>query len=83
MRPIDNPDRVINKIYDDFFPLTVITFLINTTYEVNRFPIRFHLVRLTNSIKSALLIIDNIYHTIDTLNLTLINIRNSLDSDQF
>lgn len=83
MRPIDNPDRVINEIYQLYFALLDLTLLINLVDDDLSFRCVLNQKLTKSSLIASNLIIDNIYHTIDTLNLTLINIRNSLDSDQF
>ncbi len=83
MRPIDNPDRVINEIYQLYFALLDLTLLINLVDDDLLFRCVLNQKLTKPSLIAGNLIIDNIYHTIDTINLTEANIRNSLDVDQF
>lgn len=83
MRPIDNPDRVINEIYQLYFALLDLTLLINLVDDDLSFRCVLNQKLTKSSLIASNLIIDNIYHTIDTINLTEANIRNSLDVDQF
>lgn len=83
MRPIDNPDRVINEIYQLYFALLDLTLLINLVDDDLSFRCVLNQKLTKSSLIASNLIIDNIYHTIDTINLTEANIRNSLDADQF
>ncbi len=83
MRPIDNPDRVINEIYQLCFALLDLTLLINLVDDDLSFRCVLNQKLTKSSLIASNLIIDNIYHTIDSINLTETNIRNSLDVDQF
>ena len=83
MRPIDNPDRVINEIYQLYFALLDLTLLINLVDDDLSFRCVLNQKLTKSSLIASNLIIDNIYHTIDSINLTEANIRNSLDVDQF
>ena len=83
MRPIDNPDRVINEIYQLYFALLDLTLLINLVDDDLSFCCVLNQKLTKSSLIASNLIIDNIYHTIDTINLTEANIRNNLDVDQF
>ncbi|KOO04437.1 hypothetical protein AKJ17_05900 [Vibrio nereis] len=83
IRPIDNPDRVINEIYQLYFALLDLTLLINLVDDDLSFRCVLNQKLTKPSLIASNLIIDNIYHTIDTINLTEANIRNSLDADQF